>query len=149
MARKERDIFLNILKNFVNSLKPRKFTGELKGSDHFGNKYFEIEAGGSRSKRSRYFEPVGKNDGFDNQMPAEWESWLRGRRKDPPTEEEVLRNYQLAIDKRKKAEEIETKFKGPKDQRVEEPKIPTGRQSFPVYSEYERSPGDISSPKKT
>lgn len=148
MAKKERDIFLMILKNFVNSLRPRKFTGELKGSDHFGNKYYEIEAGGSRSKNARYFEPIGKEAGFDREIPAEWDAWLRGRRRIPPTEEEVLRNYQIGIEKRKKAEEIDIKFKGPKDQRIEEPKIPTGRKSFPVYAEYEQTAGDISSKKR-
>lgn len=137
MAKKERDIFLWILKNFVNSLRPRKFTGDLKGTDHFGNKYFEIEAGGNRRKNSRYFEPIGKEDGFDNELPAEWESWLRGRRKYPPTEEEVLKNYNLALEKKKKADELELKFKG----KIKEPMLQTGR-SFPMYSEYEEMPGN-------
>ena len=28
--------------------------------------------------------------GFDAEMPAEWESWLRHRRDDPPTDEQVI-----------------------------------------------------------
>jgi NADH dehydrogenase [ubiquinone] 1 alpha subcomplex assembly factor 2 len=34
--------------------------------------------------------------GFDNELPAEWESWLRHRRDDPPTESQVLQGYALA-----------------------------------------------------
>ena len=29
--------------------------------------------------------------GFDNDLPSEWESWLRFRRDDPPTDQEVLK----------------------------------------------------------
>ncbi|XP_054261109.1 NADH dehydrogenase [ubiquinone] 1 alpha subcomplex assembly factor 2 [Macrosteles quadrilineatus] len=140
MQKKERDLVLTIFKNLFNSLKPRKFTGELKGTDHFGNKYFEIPADDNRNKRARYFEPIGKEDGFDREVPAEWEAWLRGRRKDPPAEEEVIRNYNLALEKKKKALEIEEMFKGTKE------KLPAlgaakGKDSFPEYPEYELAPG--------
>ena len=29
--------------------------------------------------------------GFDSNLPAEWESWLRFRRTEPPTDDEVLK----------------------------------------------------------
>ena len=34
--------------------------------------------------------------GFDAEIPSEWESWLRHRRDDPPTEKQVLQSYALA-----------------------------------------------------
>jgi len=56
----------------------------------------------SRGKRrpQRYYvgkeflerEVAGAKDitgGFDAEMPSEWESWLRHRREDPPTNEQV------------------------------------------------------------
>lgn len=150
MAKKaERGIFVMIVKNFVKSFMPRTFSGELKGTDHFGNKYFEISAGGNRSKRSRYFEPIGKEDGFDAELPAEWESWLRGRRGQPPTDEEVMANYQLMLDKKKKALEIEQKFKGLKKDQLE---LTAGdikkRTAFPEYADYEHMPGSKPSSKQ-
>lgn len=51
------------------------------GEDYFGNKYYEIPKDVSRgkSKTSRWFEPAEK-DNHEQEMAAEWESWLRGRR---------------------------------------------------------------------
>ncbi|KRT81201.1 hypothetical protein AMK59_5907, partial [Oryctes borbonicus] len=91
-----RSILAMIFRNFINSLKPRRITGDLKGIDYFGNKYFEIPANPSIGKRqaSRWFVPPEK-DNFQQELPAEWESWLRHRRKEPPAEKEVMRNYAL------------------------------------------------------
>lgn len=55
--------------------------GNLKGEDYFGNKYYEIPAdpSGGRAKTARWFEPVDKEN-HEQEMTAEWASWLRGRR---------------------------------------------------------------------
>lgn len=70
-----------IIENFINSLRPRQFKGNLIGEDYFGNKYYEIPPNPSIGKRkaSRWFEPKDK-DSFDQEITAEWEAWLRGRR---------------------------------------------------------------------
>lgn len=81
-----RSIFQFVWKNFVNSLRPRQIIGNLVGEDYFGNKYFEIP--GNRNagqRRQRWFEPPGLRkrgyeEVFDNEITAEWEAWLRGRR---------------------------------------------------------------------
>lgn len=55
------------------------------GTDYFGNKYFEIPAQPQIGKRraERWFEPSEKRDeNFDRELTAEWESWLRHRRLD-------------------------------------------------------------------
>lgn len=143
MPKKERDIVAWIFRNFINSLTPRRFQGNHMGTDHFGNKYFEIPSGGNRAKRSRYFEPSGedKEGKFDAELPAEWEAWLRGRRREPPTEEEVKANFQLMLDKKKKALEIENKFKGTKKEQTTA-SIEEEMKSFPKYKEYEHIPGE-------
>lgn len=130
-----RRLFLQIFINLFNSLKPRQFRGNLKGSDHFGNKYYEIPANPTSGKRraSRWFEPQEK-DNFEQEMPAEWEAWLRGRRTEPPSEEEVLRN--LAIMEMKKRNAVAIDAKGSKP-------VPAtkGMESFPKRPEYEIVPG--------
>lgn len=70
-----------IFQNFLKSFRPRQIKGNLIGEDYFGNKFYEIpksEATG-KTKTSRWFEPVEK-DNHEQEMTAEWEAWLRGRR---------------------------------------------------------------------
>lgn len=70
-----------LFQTFINSFRPRQIKGNLKGEDYFGNKFFEIPAdpSGGRRKRARWFEPPEKEN-HEQEMAAEWESWLRGRR---------------------------------------------------------------------
>ncbi|XP_037960450.1 NADH dehydrogenase [ubiquinone] 1 alpha subcomplex assembly factor 2 [Teleopsis dalmanni] len=143
MANKpSRDLFLNILKNFINSFRPRQIRGNYIGEDYFGNKYYEIPANPStgKSKTSRWFEPRDK-DAFDQELTAEWEAWLRGRREDPPTREELIQNLQIMEMKKRNAAELEKKF-GKKDlQGNPLPKEPETIGTFPKYEEYEIVPG--------
>lgn len=141
MAQKPtRDLLAIIARNFINSLKPRKTKGNLVGSDYFGNKYYEIPAEPSIGKRkaSRWFEPVEKED-FEQEMPAEWEAWLRGRRSEPPQEEEVMRNLAIMQMKKKNAAELDAKYV--KTDQTEVKKEVKGPLSFPKYDEYEIMPG--------
>ncbi|XP_076254069.1 NADH dehydrogenase [ubiquinone] 1 alpha subcomplex assembly factor 2 isoform X2 [Rhynchophorus ferrugineus] len=116
--------------------KPRQFRGNHMGTDYFGNKYYEIpvNASSARSKPSRWFEPPEK-DNFQQEMPAEWEAWLRGRRKVPPTEEELKRNLAIMQLKKKNAIEVEAKAGLPTPRQK-------GMESFPHRPEYERVPGE-------
>ncbi|XP_067015871.1 NADH dehydrogenase [ubiquinone] 1 alpha subcomplex assembly factor 2 isoform X1 [Anabrus simplex] len=141
MAQEGRSILAMIFRNFIQSLKPRQIIGTPVGKDYFGNKYFEIAADPRIGKRkpSRWFEPTEK-DNFEQEIPAEWEAWLRGRREAPPTEEEVLRNLALMQQKKQNAAEIASKYSGAKNLGVlqQEKK---GIESFPKYPEYEIMPG--------
>lgn len=51
------------------------------GKDYIGNQYYEIPADPSVGKRkaSRWYDPPKELD-FEDQIPAEWEAWLRMRR---------------------------------------------------------------------
>lgn len=134
MAQPTRSIWGNVLKLFLNSFKPRQFRGTLVGTDYFGNKYYEIKADSSIGKRrERWFEPPVKED-FMQEMPAEWESWLRGRRKTVPTEEEIMKN--VAIMQIKKRNAIEVDKKGG----LMTP-MTKGVETFPKRPEYELIPG--------
>ncbi|XP_005187828.1 NADH dehydrogenase [ubiquinone] 1 alpha subcomplex assembly factor 2 [Musca domestica] len=136
-----RDIIKIIFQNFFKSFRPRQIRGNLIGEDYFGNKYYEIPADPSIGKRkpSRWFEPADK-EAFDNEITAEWEAWLRGRREEPPTREELVRNLQIMDMKKRNAAELEEKY-GEKDAsgKLIPPKETVG--TFPKYNEYEIIPG--------
>ncbi|XP_019864668.1 NADH dehydrogenase [ubiquinone] 1 alpha subcomplex assembly factor 2 [Aethina tumida] len=135
MAQQSRSIWAMIIRNFINSLKPRQIRGNQVGSDYFGNKYYEIPANPSIGKRkpSRWFEPPTKDD-FMQEMPAEWEAWLRVRRNEPPTEEEVMKNYAIMQIKKKNAIEVDKKAGAMTP-------LEKGYETFPKRPEYETVPG--------
>jgi len=135
----ERNILKMIWTNFMNSLRPRQIKGNLMGKDTFGNKYFEIPADPSVGKRkdSRWFKPT-VHDKYDQELPAEWEAWLRGRRKVPPSEEEVLKNQAISDMKKVNAAELEKEYHPEKVNALPEPVTSKG---FPKYDEYELQPG--------
>lgn len=129
MSGKQRGIFRMIFRDFIKSITPTFTRRKLMGEDYFGTKYYEVPISStSRHRRpSRYFVPI--ND-FDQELPAEWESWLRHRRKEPPTPEEIEENYKLAVTKKRKAAEIEAAYKNGALAKKNE------YNSFPVYEEY-------------
>ncbi|CAG9858531.1 unnamed protein product [Phyllotreta striolata] len=135
MSQPTRSVWGAVLRNFINSFKPRQIRGNLIGKDYFGNKYFEIPPNPSIGKRkaSRWFEPPVKDD-FMQEMPAEWEAWLRGRRKEAPSDEEVNRNFALMESKKKNA--IEVDAKGGKMT-----PLAKGFETFPRRPDYESIPG--------
>uniref|UniRef100_A0A8D8LRE2 NADH dehydrogenase [ubiquinone] 1 alpha subcomplex assembly factor 2 n=2 Tax=Cacopsylla melanoneura TaxID=428564 RepID=A0A8D8LRE2_9HEMI len=140
MARQGRGLFVEFFKDFVNSLRPKHVQkGNHMGTDYMGTKYFEIPAdpqGGVR-RSVRSFEPIVK-DKFDQIVPPEWEAWLRGRRKQPPTEDEINRNLGMIKLKEKNAAELSLKFPSKSDTSFQKK---TGMESFPSYNEYEQVPG--------
>lgn len=136
-GRPERGLFQIIFKHLINSLKPRRFTGDLIGSDHLGNKYYETPRSSTSEKKrsSRYFEPQSK-DNFEQELPAEWEAWLRYRRKEPPSESEVLHNVALMNLKKKNAAELESAANNLRPLKKDVQEAPAG-MNFPTYKEYQ------------
>jgi len=156
--------FATAWKNFVKSLK-KEPEGTQVGRDPFGNRYFEIPADPSRGKRRpiRWYdspetnqkEVIGQNlwGGFDAKMPAEWESWLRQRRDDPPTDEQVMQSLALADMKKRNAARLDAKNKeqllAAGREVVEEPKPMDHEKPFwPKYEEYEIMAGEKSNRDK-
>ncbi|XP_014472261.1 PREDICTED: mimitin, mitochondrial [Dinoponera quadriceps] len=143
---KERGVFKILWNSIVSSLKPRFSRRKLIGEDYYGTKYYEQEIrSSSRTKPPRFFEPVNKDD-FMQELPAEWEAWLRYRRKEPPTKEEVEANYQLAMTKKKNAAELMEKYSQSKE--LSAPPQPVTPGNFPSYEDYKNS-NNIYKPKQS
>lgn len=152
MAREGRGIIVTIWRNFIQSLVPKSTKGNLIGKDHLGTAYYEIPAEPQRGKRRpvRWFQATEK-DKFDQDIPVEWEAWLRGRRQEPPTQEEINANIALAKMKKIKADELENK------ENLHE--IPSTQDSvhhldppkseFPAYGDFETSPGEEKDRRQT
>ncbi|CAK1540230.1 unnamed protein product [Leptosia nina] len=122
-------------RNFINSFRPRQISGNKIGKDYIGNEYYEIPADPSRGKRkpSRWYDPP-KGLDFQDPIPSEWEAWLRMRRTEPPTEEEITKNLAIAEMKKINAEKLE------QARLAEGGALPTpverGPQSYPKYKDY-------------
>lgn len=149
MARPPRRIWYNAFRSFLESFKPRTATRELIGEDRHGNQYFEEKptAASYRKKPHRYYLPASGEEDFDQALPAEWEAWLRGRRKLPPSPEELAKNYEIMLMKKENAKKLEAERQGSK--LLDVPSTPKGFDSFPKYgSEFEDEPGRKLDPKK-
>jgi len=129
-----RSIWAKTFRSLLTSLKPRQIRGNLVGGDHLGTKYYEIPADprGGKRKPERWFLPLEKNK-FDQDIPSEWEAWLRGRRANPPTENELLTNLAISDMKKKNSKKVALENPFVKDEGGEIPEAP----QFPVYTEYE------------
>ncbi|CAL7938282.1 unnamed protein product [Xylocopa violacea] len=144
MSGKERGLVRLILRNFIKSFIPKINRTKLIGEDFYGTKYYETQNENNSKRPSRYFEPVNV-DAFDKEMPAEWEAWLRYRRNDPPTLEEIQKDYKLQMLKKQKAAQINAK----NTKEISENMLPPTKQSyesFPVYEEYKDC--ELKYPKK-
>lgn len=127
-----RSLLKEIWKNFFKSLTPRSYWGKIIGKDYMGTFYYEKENTGGR-KPSRWFVPVDNNN-FQQDIPPEWEAWLRHRRKLPPTEEEIQLNILKMKEVVKKAKKLES------NSSREPEAMPLKNQKFPTYSEYQNDP---------
>lgn len=139
----QRDLLKIIFTNFINSFRPRQIRGNFMGEDYFGNKYYEIPASPQTGKRnpSRWFEPADK-EAFDQEITAEWEAWLRYRRTDPPTREELIQNLQIMEAKKLNAAELDKKYAQLQGNTMEiSPPDEETIGSFPKYDDYEVVPG--------
>lgn len=137
----ERRLWKIVFQNFLKSLQP-KVKEKPIGSDSQGNKYFEIPAdpqGGRRLPR-RWFVPVDEETGVPT---PEWSQWLRGRRAEPPSNEEIACNEAISDLKKVNAEKIAQKFQipSPEDNATE---FQPNAKGFPdLSSQFERQPGQF------
>lgn len=139
-------MYLQIWKNFIASITRKWPAASEVGSDHFGNKYFEIPADPSHGKRrpSRWFEPCIKEK-TDQEIPVEWEAWLRNRRANPPTKEEIEHNLAVMEMMKLKAAQLEEAARQErKEMGLLRPEDAKETGAFPKYEEYEETPGGSS-----
>ncbi|XP_062984103.1 NADH dehydrogenase [ubiquinone] 1 alpha subcomplex assembly factor 2 isoform X1 [Elgaria multicarinata webbii] len=96
----------------LRALGPAK---EYVGTDPSGNKYYRIPKhetwAGQIIKERRFAENLGvKEYEYEvGNMPTEWEAWIRKKRKDPPTNEEILQNEEYKDNIKRRAEEVSEK----------------------------------------
>ncbi|EUB64567.1 Ribosome-binding protein 1 (Ribosome receptor protein) [Echinococcus granulosus] len=107
----------------LNSL--TEVEGRLVGTDAMGNRYFEAEPDRDSevphraARPKRFFLVPGQKSIEDSwvqlntelpRLPSEWDAWLRYRRADPPTLEEIERNTKAAQIRAIKGRESEACF---------------------------------------
>ncbi|KAI6175900.1 hypothetical protein M3Y97_00740800 [Aphelenchoides bicaudatus] len=129
-------VWSEIWKSLTKTSVAKKYIGE----DKFGNKFYEFEgrviSNNSNVKR-------GYNHGEDpNILPSvEWQSWLKGSRRFPPSDQEIEINR--AKEQAKLAQDAQTESRAPhiSSQGKGAADVDRPRQ-FPSYgNEYEKNPG--------
>lgn len=132
---------------------------KMVGEDHLGNKYFEKLADPARNRRaSRWVEPRDASQSADPtfipEVPMEWEAWLRRRRNNPPTQEEIDMNYAIGLRTQMYAKELEEKMNSSREPAATNKSytetITQGHftSEFPKYEDYEQTPGESQTRKK-
>lgn len=88
---------------------------EHVGTDHLGNKYYFIPEQktwtGRVVRAKRVVEPVNPSEYeyVEGSIPIEWDAWIRGRRKEPPSMEELMKNISYREQIILKAQEVEVR----------------------------------------
>ncbi|KAK2898380.1 hypothetical protein Q8A67_009798 [Cirrhinus molitorella] len=112
----------------ITSLLRRSFgvVKEHVGTDHLGNKYYYIPEQKSWTGRvirpKRLVKAANPNEFeyMEGSIPSEWDAWIRGRRKQPPTIEELSQNEHYREQIKIKAVEAEEKDKAMQAKEYEE-----------------------------
>ncbi|KHN81353.1 hypothetical protein Tcan_18155 [Toxocara canis] len=123
-------VWMLIKQSFKGSQVERKYIAK----DPAGNRYYEIV--GTKQNVKRGYEPASPT----SEPPVlEWQAWLKGTRRFPPSDEEIqinrLRQQAQRIEDskiEKEAPRIESTGRGAGD---------TGPKPFPKYDDFEYQPG--------
>lgn len=153
--------FLSSLSKLWRSIFPNAASKpRFVGKDFEGNYYFEAEPveGRHGGRRRRFVTPDPDSDPEATglvvpNVPSEWEAWLRGRRKTPPTDEEQLKIAAMMAAKVARAKELDEKAaleredllaEGAIQPEVEKPEGVLGGAAgqFPLRQDMERYPGE-------
>ncbi|XP_030643997.1 NADH dehydrogenase [ubiquinone] 1 alpha subcomplex assembly factor 2 [Chanos chanos] len=84
---------------------------EHVGTDHLGNKYYIIPEQKTwtgriiRAKRTMEPSNPAEYQYLEGSIPSEWDAWIRGRRNQPPTLEELMKNESYRKNIKVKAQE--------------------------------------------
>uniref|UniRef100_A0A8C3JYY0 NADH:ubiquinone oxidoreductase complex assembly factor 2 n=2 Tax=Scolopacidae TaxID=8917 RepID=A0A8C3JYY0_9CHAR len=90
---------------------------ELVGTDQFGNKYYRVPKHETRAGQiipeRRFVETINRQ-AYQYEMgdfPMEWEAWIRKKRNDPPSIEEILKNENYREEMKQKIKDVSEKDK--------------------------------------
>ncbi|XP_019958266.1 NADH dehydrogenase [ubiquinone] 1 alpha subcomplex assembly factor 2 [Paralichthys olivaceus] len=88
---------------------------EHVGTDHLGNRYYSVPEQKTwtgrlvRAKRMVEAANPTEYEYIEGSIPMEWDAWIRGRRKEPPSVEELLKNESYREQIKLKAKDVEEK----------------------------------------
>lgn len=125
----------------------------MVGTDKSGNKYFEVTSHSSDSKPKRLVESPHEHAEYQaGEIPLEWEAWVRGKRKLPPTAEEIQKRERKTLVTQKRAIEVDRKDKELQQKEYEEGLVAgppggtrtTGHASVPLYGKIDSSKEPLS-----
>lgn len=147
-----------VIHNFLESLSVKNPAKVVVGKDQFGNVYYQEEKRpGDPKAVHRGYHP-GSTDQWQR-LPVQWEAWLRGRRKHPPSEAEMAEAIEDEARRMQKIQQLGSAEKetAPEEDRSEEavgesakfPHIDSKpaedqqetHRPFPRYSDYEEIAG--------
>ncbi|XP_035514641.1 NADH dehydrogenase [ubiquinone] 1 alpha subcomplex assembly factor 2 [Morone saxatilis] len=83
------------------------------GTDHLGNKYYIIPEQKTwtgrlvRAKRMVVAANPTEFEYIEGSIPMEWDAWIRGRRREPPSIEELRKNESYRVQIKIKAQELD------------------------------------------
>ncbi|XP_002733657.1 NADH dehydrogenase [ubiquinone] 1 alpha subcomplex assembly factor 2-like [Saccoglossus kowalevskii] len=142
---------MNFLRSLFGSGRAAKYVKQFVGSDHLGNKYYEIQsrttAFGGQRKARRLVELSTKFHEYEpDSIPIEWDSWIRRKRDNPPTMEEVFGREKNTEIRKTRAMEVDQRDKELQQKAREEGliadsahTIPKGHASAKVYQNIDKS----------
>uniref|UniRef100_A0A914VR69 NADH dehydrogenase [ubiquinone] 1 alpha subcomplex assembly factor 2 n=1 Tax=Plectus sambesii TaxID=2011161 RepID=A0A914VR69_9BILA len=130
-------------KNLTESFQKRNRT--VVGQDQFGNVYYEEAPRPGPSTHHSRAKAVSR--GFDapsgaqeRNVPVEWESWMKGTRQTPPTDEEIARSLARLAASQQLRIDSQTEKRAPTVS-VEGPPTDTQQKAYPKYDDYESIAG--------
>uniref|UniRef100_A0A0N4ZY79 NADH dehydrogenase [ubiquinone] 1 alpha subcomplex assembly factor 2 n=1 Tax=Parastrongyloides trichosuri TaxID=131310 RepID=A0A0N4ZY79_PARTI len=127
-------VWKTVWKNMLASIS-RGQKREYIAEDNFGNKYYVIKEG--KHAKSRGFETPEK--GPIVEPSVEWASWLKGTRRFPPSEKELMLNRIKEQAQSQRNNELEKHMPqvGTNDGNIKK----NNDKNFPVYNDMEVTPG--------
>lgn len=79
------------LRSLIGALRPGR---RIVGTDLDGNTYIESNPSRGGRPRREVLTKLKHSQYEDGSIPIEWEAWIRGKRDEPPTHEELLKKMQ-------------------------------------------------------
>ncbi|XP_053211071.1 NADH dehydrogenase [ubiquinone] 1 alpha subcomplex assembly factor 2-like [Panonychus citri] len=138
-------LFSIIWQQLTKIIKYQPTKEKIVGKDIYGNIFYENDKVNFRGQLSRYHCPPGNSD-ILNKISPEWDAWLRYRRKDPPSEAEVLKNLKISEMKKmnadnKQKEQLNKKYSFMGKSSGENIVTNEFNESFPKHKGMETVPG--------
>ncbi|KXJ17112.1 NADH dehydrogenase [ubiquinone] 1 alpha subcomplex assembly factor 2 [Exaiptasia diaphana] len=126
-------------RNLLNVLRPGR---RIVGTDLDGNTYIEVisKRGGRSTVRREVITNLKHEQYEDGSIPVEWEAWIRGKREDPPTHDELIQKMQQREIIKQRAKNLEQEERKKMEEQQEKERTstsPVGHASSHVYEKSE------------